>query len=54
MTLEELVYALVLILCLAAGSVVLPVGLIVTGTASSPVTPEDAASGPVIIFAGGN
>jgi hypothetical protein len=51
MTLEELVHALVFILCLAAGSVVLPVGLIVT---SAPPSPADTAAGPAFIFEGGH
>lgn len=53
MTLEELVHALVFILCLAAGSVVLPVGLVVSTATPSPAAPPETAAGPVFIFEGG-
>jgi len=52
MTLEELVHALVFILCLAAGSVVLPVGLLVTSAQPSSTPPSDDTAGPVFIFEG--
>lgn len=49
MTVEEFVQTLVLILCLVAGCVVLPVGM-VAGSMADPVAPGGPASRPVIVF----
>jgi hypothetical protein len=53
MTVEELVHALVFVLCLAACSVILPVGLIISSAPLSPTTPGDTSASPVFLFEDG-